>query len=83
AIHRGATLLLAPPELVGGPDLAEFLRTEQVTHVATTPGVLATMEPDALREASVLVGRRAPGNKPLARGVGNPPPPGRRPPGGR
>ncbi|BCK59131.1 hypothetical protein NWFMUON74_69030 [Nocardia wallacei] len=54
ALHSGATLLIAPPELVGGPDLAEFLRTEQVTHVATTPGVLATMEPDGLDQLIAL-----------------------------
>ncbi|MEU6562842.1 non-ribosomal peptide synthase/polyketide synthase [Nocardia nova] len=54
ALHTGATLVIAPPDLVGGPDLAAYLRAERVTHVATTPGVLATMEPDGLEQVTAL-----------------------------
>ncbi|WP_227982635.1 non-ribosomal peptide synthase/polyketide synthase [Nocardia spumae] len=54
ALHTGATLVIAPRDLVGGPDLAAYLRAERVTHIATTPGVLATMEPDGLEQVTAI-----------------------------
>ncbi|AHH19732.1 non-ribosomal peptide synthetase [Nocardia nova SH22a] len=54
ALHTGATLVIAPPDLVGGPDLAAYLRAERVTHIATTPGVLATMEPGGLEQVTAI-----------------------------
>ncbi|MEU1984151.1 amino acid adenylation domain-containing protein [Nocardia sp. NPDC019395] len=52
----GATLVVVPGEIIGGPDLAELLRTEEVTHTIITPAVLGTMDPaglDALEVVSV------------------------------
>ncbi|MGW0182417.1 amino acid adenylation domain-containing protein, partial [Nocardia sp. NPDC003345] len=52
----GATLVVVPGEIIGGPDLAELLRVEEVTHTIITPAVLGTMDPadlDALRVVSV------------------------------
>ncbi|MCX4094588.1 non-ribosomal peptide synthetase [Nocardia sp. alder85J] len=45
AFYIGATLVIAPPEIIGGPDLAQLLRREQVTHTIITPAVLGTMDP--------------------------------------
>jgi amino acid adenylation domain-containing protein/non-ribosomal peptide synthase protein (TIGR01720 family) len=45
AFYIGATLVIVPSHIIGGPDLAELLRTEQVTHTIITPAVLGTMDP--------------------------------------
>ncbi|MFI5714246.1 amino acid adenylation domain-containing protein [Nocardia sp. NPDC051750] len=54
--YVGATLVVVPGEIIGGPDLAELLRSEEVTHTIITPAVLGTMDPanlDALEVVSV------------------------------
>ncbi|WP_280458679.1 non-ribosomal peptide synthetase, partial [Nocardia carnea] len=54
--YVGATLVVVPGEIIGGPDLAELLRAEEVTHTIITPAVLGTMDPaglDALEVVSV------------------------------
>nr|WP_280425414.1 non-ribosomal peptide synthetase [Nocardia carnea] len=54
--YVGATLVVVPGEIIGGPDLADLLRTEEVTHMVITPAVLGTMDPadlDALEVVSV------------------------------
>ncbi|MFC9660091.1 amino acid adenylation domain-containing protein [Nocardia sp. NPDC127606] len=48
AFHHGATLVIAPPETLGGTDLDDLLRTEQVTHTIITPALLSTLNPSAL-----------------------------------
>ncbi|MFE3445132.1 amino acid adenylation domain-containing protein [Nocardia sp. NPDC059180] len=48
AFHRGATLVIAPPDTVGGAELTELLRTEQVTHTIITPALLSTLDPTRL-----------------------------------
>ncbi|MQY29692.1 non-ribosomal peptide synthetase [Nocardia aurantia] len=53
AFYIGATLVITPPEIIGGSDLAELLRAEQVTHTIITPAVLGTMDPDD--QAQLLV----------------------------
>ncbi|WP_153349231.1 condensation domain-containing protein, partial [Nocardia aurantia] len=53
AFYIGATLVITPPEIIGGSDLAELLRAEQVTHTIITPAVLGTMDPD--NQAQLLV----------------------------
>ncbi|WP_455901355.1 non-ribosomal peptide synthase/polyketide synthase [Rhodococcus gordoniae] len=74
AFSSGATLVIVPGRIIGGPDLAELLQTEQVTHTIITPAVLGTMDPagiDSLEVMSVggdvttpeLLGRWAPGRK--------------------
>ncbi|MFD6221978.1 amino acid adenylation domain-containing protein [Nocardia asteroides] len=50
AFHCGATLVVAPPDTVGGAELAELLRTERVTHTIITPALLGTLDPAALPE---------------------------------
>ncbi|WP_348536801.1 amino acid adenylation domain-containing protein [Nocardia carnea] len=44
----GACLLIAPPDVYGGADLTELLRTGHVTHAIITPSVLNTLDPARL-----------------------------------
>ncbi|GAA5090149.1 hypothetical protein GCM10023319_42200 [Nocardia iowensis] len=56
AAYTGATLVIVPSNIIGGPELAELLRTERVTHTIITPAVLGTVDPagmEALEVASV------------------------------
>ncbi|MCA2207594.1 non-ribosomal peptide synthetase [Nocardia rosealba] len=48
ALHRGATLVIAPPDTLGGTELDELLRTEHVTHTIITPALLSTLDPAGL-----------------------------------
>ncbi|MCX4093065.1 non-ribosomal peptide synthetase [Nocardia sp. alder85J] len=41
----GARLVIAPPDVFGGAELAELLVREQVTHLLITPGALESMDP--------------------------------------
>ncbi|WP_283478158.1 non-ribosomal peptide synthetase [Rhodococcus sp. H29-C3] len=70
----GARLVIVPADVIGGPDLAEILVSEKVTHSIITPAVLGTMDPegmDSLRVLSVggdvttaeLLARWAPGRR--------------------
>nr|WP_280347693.1 non-ribosomal peptide synthetase [Nocardia neocaledoniensis] len=72
----GGRLVVSPPEVYGGDELAQLLRTERVTHAVITPSALATMEPaglDTLRVLSVageaatpeLIEKWAPGRRML------------------
>ncbi|WP_040695765.1 non-ribosomal peptide synthetase, partial [Nocardia vinacea] len=52
----GAALVVSPPEVFGGSDQSDLIRTHQVTHAFLTPSVLATMSPgevDSLRMLAV------------------------------
>ncbi|MFE4456753.1 amino acid adenylation domain-containing protein [Nocardia tengchongensis] len=50
----GATLIIAPPELVGGTELWELLAGERVTHTMITPAMLGTVDPDGLDDLEVV-----------------------------
>ncbi|MBF6170576.1 non-ribosomal peptide synthetase [Nocardia blacklockiae] len=51
----GATVVVAPPGLYGGAELARLLRTERVTHAFVTPAALATVPPDGLDELEAVI----------------------------
>ncbi|MFE7796364.1 amino acid adenylation domain-containing protein [Nocardia sp. NPDC057440] len=51
----GATLVIVPPKVFGGADLAELVRRERITHLLITPGALETVEPTGLDELRVVV----------------------------
>ncbi|MGW0601615.1 amino acid adenylation domain-containing protein [Streptomyces sp. NPDC002776] len=51
----GATLIIAPPELTPGRELAELAVRESVTHAAITPGVLQLIPEGALPDGMTLV----------------------------
>ncbi|MFD6157471.1 amino acid adenylation domain-containing protein [Nocardia sp. NPDC060256] len=52
----GATLVILAPTVVGGPEFAAVLRTEQVTHCSATPAVLSTVDPTGVTTETLLVG---------------------------
>ncbi|WP_345349110.1 amino acid adenylation domain-containing protein, partial [Rhodococcus olei] len=51
----GATLVIAPPAVFGGAELAELLRRERITHVVITPAALASVDPSDLPDLRVVV----------------------------
>ncbi|SNT48390.1 non-ribosomal peptide synthase/polyketide synthase, partial [Rhodococcoides kyotonense] len=56
AFSEGATLVVVPASIIGGDDLGDLLKSEQVTHTIITPAVLGTVDPsgvDSLKVASV------------------------------
>ncbi|ABG99591.1 non-ribosomal peptide synthetase (plasmid) [Rhodococcus jostii RHA1] len=57
AAISGATLVVAPPEVYGGQELAALLRDERITHLLSTPSALATVDPTGLDDIQLaLVG---------------------------
>ncbi|MEV6557492.1 amino acid adenylation domain-containing protein [Nocardia sp. NPDC051756] len=52
----GATLVVLPPDVIGGPEFASVLRDEQVTHCSATPAVLSTVDPTGVPTETLLVG---------------------------
>ncbi|WP_460727992.1 amino acid adenylation domain-containing protein, partial [Nocardia heshunensis] len=55
AVGAAATLVIAAPEVFGGPELAALLRRERVTHMMITPSALTSVEPSGLDSLRVLV----------------------------
>uniref|UniRef100_UPI0012ED9638 non-ribosomal peptide synthetase n=1 Tax=Aldersonia kunmingensis TaxID=408066 RepID=UPI0012ED9638 len=55
AIGAGATLVVCPPEIYGGDELAALLATQRVTHAFITPAALASVPVDGLDALRVLV----------------------------
>ncbi|MFC4377359.1 amino acid adenylation domain-containing protein [Nocardia halotolerans] len=55
AFSAGATLVIAPPQVFGGFELADLLRREQVTHMLITPGALESVEATDLDDLRVVV----------------------------
>ncbi|MEV6137026.1 amino acid adenylation domain-containing protein [Nocardia sp. NPDC051990] len=55
AFSSGATLVIAPPTVFGGTELADLLRREHVTHMLITPAALESVDPDGLDELRVIV----------------------------
>ncbi|GAB2626438.1 amino acid adenylation domain-containing protein [Prescottella soli] len=48
AIGAGSTMVIAPPTVYGGDDLAELIATQRVTHGFVTPAALASVDPAGL-----------------------------------
>ncbi|WP_240952953.1 non-ribosomal peptide synthetase, partial [Rhodococcus sp. IC4_135] len=55
AIGAGAVMVIAPSSIYGGPELAELIKAERVTHVGATPSVLASVDPSGLDDVAVVV----------------------------
>ncbi len=47
-LASGATLVVVPPEIVGGRDLADFLDRTRVSVFTATPSVMRTMRPQSI-----------------------------------
>ncbi len=54
AFTAGATLVIVPPGVLTGDELADVLRRERVTHVMVTPSVLASLEPSSVPDLQVI-----------------------------
>ncbi|WP_433195706.1 amino acid adenylation domain-containing protein [Nocardia sp. CA-107356] len=74
ALSVGATCVIVPSNVIGGHELGDLLRVEQVTHAIITPAVLGTVDPaglDRLEMVSVggdvttseLLGKWQPGRR--------------------
>nr|WP_306304988.1 non-ribosomal peptide synthetase [Nocardia concava] len=55
AIGAGGTLVVVPPGVYGGEELAELIKRERATHAFITPAALATLDPKGLDSLRVLV----------------------------
>ncbi|WP_330178910.1 amino acid adenylation domain-containing protein [Nocardia sp. NBC_01503] len=55
ALSAAGTLVVAPPTVFAGPDLAELLARERVSHIAITPSALATVDPAGLDALRVII----------------------------
>ncbi|WP_019931216.1 non-ribosomal peptide synthetase [Nocardia sp. BMG111209] len=51
----GATLVVSPPSVFGGFELADLLRRERVSHMLITPGALESVDPAGLPDLRVVV----------------------------
>ncbi|TQC41245.1 non-ribosomal peptide synthetase [Rhodococcus sp. WS4] len=54
AFAVGATLVIVPPRIFGGRELAELLEAERVTHAFFTPTILDTLRPEDLPSLRIL-----------------------------
>ncbi|MET4050440.1 MULTISPECIES: non-ribosomal peptide synthase/polyketide synthase [unclassified Rhodococcus (in: high G+C Gram-positive bacteria)] len=50
----GATLVVAPPSIIGGPELHRLLADVAVTHAIITPAVLGSVDPAGLDDLELL-----------------------------
>ncbi|KZM69085.1 non-ribosomal peptide synthetase [Nocardia terpenica] len=51
----GATLVVSPPQVFGGFELADLLRRERVSHMLITPGALESVDPTGLDDLEAVV----------------------------
>ncbi|WP_278264596.1 non-ribosomal peptide synthetase [Nocardia sp. AG03] len=51
----GATLVVVPPTVFGGVELADLVRREQVSHLLITPGALESVDVNAVESVRVVV----------------------------
>ncbi|CAM2828153.1 non-ribosomal peptide synthetase [Prescottella defluvii] len=60
AVGAGSTMVIAPPTVYGGADLAELIASHRVTHGFVTPAALASVDPSGLDTfLDVVVGGEA------------------------
>ncbi|WP_454197364.1 amino acid adenylation domain-containing protein [Nocardia sp. Marseille-Q1738] len=55
AFSAGATLVVAPPTVFAGVELADLLRRERVTHLCITPGALESLDPVGLDDLRAIL----------------------------
>ncbi|WP_222844282.1 non-ribosomal peptide synthetase [Aldersonia kunmingensis] len=54
AFSTGATLVITPPDVLGGVEMTELLAAEAVTNLIITPAVLGTLDSAALTDLRVV-----------------------------
>ncbi|MFQ6325283.1 amino acid adenylation domain-containing protein [Nocardia sp. CWNU-33] len=68
AFATGGRLVIAPPTIYGGGELAQIMLRTKVTHAALTPAALGTVDPDGLEDLrTVVIGGEAPSPKLVSR----------------
>ncbi len=55
AVGAGATMVIVPPTVYGGSELAALLERERVTHCFVTPAALTSVDPDGLTTVGCVV----------------------------
>ncbi|OZG25974.1 non-ribosomal peptide synthetase [Williamsia sp. 1138] len=55
AFSAGATLVIAPADVVGGDELGEVIRRGNVTHIVSAPAVLGTLDATGLESLEAIV----------------------------
>ncbi|WP_282784646.1 non-ribosomal peptide synthetase [Nocardia sp. CC201C] len=55
AASAAATLVVAPPTVFAGSEVADLLARERVSHIALTPSALATVDPAGLDALRVII----------------------------
>ncbi|WP_024800501.1 non-ribosomal peptide synthetase [Nocardia sp. BMG51109] len=55
AFSSGATLVVSPPDVFGGYELADLLRRERATHMLITPGALESVDPAGLDDIETVM----------------------------
>ncbi|MBB3037650.1 amino acid adenylation domain-containing protein/non-ribosomal peptide synthase protein (TIGR01720 family) [Hoyosella altamirensis] len=55
AIPAGATMVIAPSDVYGGQELANFIREHALTHAFVTPAALETVDPAGVTELRVII----------------------------
>ncbi|MFE9327902.1 amino acid adenylation domain-containing protein [Nocardia sp. NPDC052278] len=55
ALSVGATVVIVPAAIIGGPELGDLLRSERVTHSIITPAVLSSVDPVGLEQLEMLM----------------------------
>ncbi|MBT0566561.1 amino acid adenylation domain-containing protein [Williamsia sp. CHRR-6] len=60
AVGASATMVIAPPDVLGGRELEDILRAECITHTFVTPSVLGTVATGLPDLEVVIVGGEAP-----------------------
>ncbi|MEV2218883.1 amino acid adenylation domain-containing protein [Nocardia vinacea] len=55
ALSVGATVVIVPAAVIGGPELGDLLRSERVTHSIITPAVLSSVDPVGLEQLEMLM----------------------------
>ncbi|MFI7671676.1 amino acid adenylation domain-containing protein [Nocardia sp. NPDC049526] len=55
AFSVGATVVIVPAAVIGGPELGDLLRSERVTHSIITPAVLSSVDPVGLDQLEMLM----------------------------
>ncbi|UZF43852.1 amino acid adenylation domain-containing protein [Rhodococcus rhodochrous] len=55
AFSAGATVVVAPAGVGGGPELADLIVAQSVSHVLMTPGALGTMDPAGMDSVRVVI----------------------------
>ncbi|MGW0183865.1 amino acid adenylation domain-containing protein, partial [Nocardia sp. NPDC003345] len=55
AVGAAATMVVVPPSVYGGEELAALVRRERVTHIVITPSALSSTDPAGLDDVRVVV----------------------------